>query len=803
VSEDALLFELGEELRRHQDQNETIQFDALASQFGVEEADVRDCMAAMQALEQACGEDLPPEVDAPPPLEPPELPADYELLQELGQGGMGVVYRARQRSLDRAVAVKVLRPGDRQFGDMLARFEREAQTLARLNHPHVVPIHEVGHAGEHLYFSMALIEGTNLAELLSRESLNPARAVAILEQVSDAVAYVHAQGVVHRDLKPANVLLDESGSAYVVDFGLAVEQGAEGLTATGHVVGTPAYMSPEQAKADRERVGEASDVYALGAILFECLTGQPPFRRGSLGETLHAVIHDDPPRPRSLNPRVPPELEAVALKALAKDPALRYPSAAALREDLRRFAQGEPVQAKLPSRWTQLRAWGRRNPGRAIVAAQLALVALALLAWGTVELVQWRRAVAAHQRLMERDFEDRQERTRADNERNVEPDAARGNVRAKVELAWSRATGRGYAQDLPRALEELAELAKAGHPAAVVGYVFLLQRGYRVAPFDVSRRDGGWSDAQHVADDRGLDERDTELWARERARILDGAENGEGWALWVRGELTRPADRAFYERPEERPQLLEVAPRQAVLDLVEAVSSPAFAFSWRDPWTDPSGGHSNYGGLFVPGPFAEGAMIALRNPALVIRQALLDDPQLGEAILERLEAACDAGSVGAASTLLRSLGESSAQLTTPRRPQLLAKALAVAVDRGAQSTLMQGLDPAYHEPLVAAVRDRANAGSWRACLWLAARYEQGGYGLEKDETELVALRRRALSGIELGAERGDWQALRELGFMHKHGHLGAPFGLEEDETEAERLLAKSRERMRAEANAHR
>ena len=802
MSEDALLFELGEELRRHQDQNATIQFDALASQFGVEEADVRDCMAALQALEQACGEDLAPDPDEPPPLEPPELPADYEVLQELGQGGMGVVYRARQRSLDRAVAVKVLRPGDRQFGDMLARFEREAQTLARLNHPHVVPIHEVGHAGEHLYFSMALIEGTNLAELLSREALNPARAVAILEQVSDAVAYVHAQGVVHRDLKPANVLLDEQGAAYVVDFGLAVEQGAEGLTATGHVVGTPAYMSPEQAKADRERVGEASDVYALGAILFECLTGQPPFRRASLGETLHAVIHDEPPRPRGLNPRVPPELEAVALKALAKDPAQRYPSAAALREDLRRFAQGEPVQARLPSRWTRLRAWARRHPGRALVAAQLALVALALTGWGTSAAVGRQLELAERRANAQQDFEDKQARALEDLRRNVEPEAARGNPRARIELAWSRATGHGYEQDLAQALEELAALAKAGHSAAVVGYVFLLERGYRVAPFDPGRHDG-WSDPWKVADERGLDERDPDLWARERARMLAGAERGEGWALWVRGELTRPADRVFHERPEERPQLLEVAPQQSVLDLVGAVSSPAFDFSYRDPWTDPRTSHSNYGSLFVPGPFAEGAAVSLRNPALVIRQALLDDPQLGERVLERLEAACDASRVGAAITLVRCLGEGSAELMTPRRPQLLAKAVAKAIDRGAQSVLVRGLDPAYHAAIVDAVRDRANAGSWRACLWLADRHQQGGFGLAKDEAQVAALRVRAVAGVKTGAERGDWQALRKLGHWHEHGHLGAPFGIGEDKDEARRLLAASRERMRAEANASR
>jgi len=370
---DERLFRLYEELAQAQAADESIDEAQWAERFDVEVEDVVRIRGALGWLEP---EELGEEAASPAP---PELPEDYELLEELGRGGMGVVYRARQRSLDREVAVKVLAPGELVFGQALARFRREAKSLARLRHRHIVSIHDVGECGGHVYYSMDLIEGAPLSSCIAEGEMTVARSVKLVRQVASAVAYVHGHGLVHRDLKPANVLVAENDDAFVVDFGLARDLGGDGgLTATGHLIGTPAYMAPEQARGDAAAVGEAADVYAMGAILYECLTGRPPFEGLPLGELVHAVIHREPPRPRKLKPSVPSELEWVVLRAMAKEADERYPTARALLEDLERFEEGRTVRAEPPGLARRLRLLARRER-KVLVAALATLVCAALV----------------------------------------------------------------------------------------------------------------------------------------------------------------------------------------------------------------------------------------------------------------------------------------------------------------------------------------------------------------------------------------------------------------------------------------
>lgn len=305
------------------------------------------------------------------------LPCDfgpYELLAEVGRGGMGVVYRARQKSLDRTVAIKMILAGRLASPEHVRRFLIEAKAAARLSHPHIVRIHEVGQIHGQHYFAMEHVEGVSLAQRLAVGQLDVDPAVRILTKVSRAVAHLHRHGIVHRDLKPSNILLDGDDEPYVTDFGLAkvLTPGSDG-TATGVIAGTPSYMAPEQASGRGDAIGPAADIYALGAILYEMLTGRPPFAEENPLDTLMQVLSREPSLPRQLNPRVPRGLELICLKCLAKSPSDRYSSADEVADDLERFCRGEALAVKPPNPVERLWSWTRREPALASRLAALAV----------------------------------------------------------------------------------------------------------------------------------------------------------------------------------------------------------------------------------------------------------------------------------------------------------------------------------------------------------------------------------------------------------------------------------------------
>jgi serine/threonine-protein kinase len=316
---------------------------------------------------------------------------DYELLDEVGRGGMGIVYKARQARLNRVVALKMILAARLDSPIDLERFQREAEAPANLEHPNVVPIYEVGEHQGQPYFSMKLLKGGSLDRHMARFARDLRAGVKLLAAVADAVHFAHEQGLLHRDLKPANILLDGDDQPCVSDFGLARRlQGGGTLTQAGLVVGTPSYMAPEQA-VGRKALTPAADVWSLGAMLYELLTGRPPFRADTPLETLMRVVEGEAARPRALCPRVDRDLETVCLKCLEKDPSRRYASAEELARDLERWLAGEPVRAR--------RSWCRSAFRRGRRAVKLAvfylMLFLAVISIGAVLLVRQRQAVMA------------------------------------------------------------------------------------------------------------------------------------------------------------------------------------------------------------------------------------------------------------------------------------------------------------------------------------------------------------------------------------------------------------------------
>ncbi len=320
---------------------------------------------------------------------------DYEIIRELARGGMGVVFEARQVSLNRKVALKMIIAGQLAHETDVKRFYTEAEAAANLDHPGIVPIFEVGqHEGQH-YFSMGFVEGQSLSQRLTEGPLRPREAAALMAAVADAIEYAHQCGVIHRDLKPGNILLDQKGNPRVTDFGLAKKlEGDSGLTGSGQIMGTPSYMPPEQAGGQRGAVGPAADVYALGATLYALITGRPPFQAATAMDTVLQVLSDEPVPPRRLNPSIPRDLETICLKCLEKEPGRRYASAAALAADLRRFLAGEPIAARPVTRLERVAKWARRKPTLA-AAYTLGLLAVLLGGLGGAAVWQWRAAERA------------------------------------------------------------------------------------------------------------------------------------------------------------------------------------------------------------------------------------------------------------------------------------------------------------------------------------------------------------------------------------------------------------------------
>ena len=309
---------------------------------------------------------------------------DYELLEEVGRGGQGVVFRARQKSLNRTVALKVISLGQWASKAHLKRFRREAEAAASLEHPGIVPIHEVGERDGSCYFSMKFIEGGQVDEVIRRTPMSIRQAAELIAKVARTVHYAHEHGILHRDIKPGNILLDRKGEPHLTDFGLArLVESESSVTQTLDVLGTPSYMAPEQAVGNNAAISSLTDVYGLGAVLYQLLTGQPPFAGGTTYETIKLLLDTEPKPPRLLNPKIDRDLSTICLKCLEKDSKRRYSSALALAEDLERWLKHEPIDARRTGIFARGRKWVQRNPTSALLAASLMALAAAAgwIAW--------------------------------------------------------------------------------------------------------------------------------------------------------------------------------------------------------------------------------------------------------------------------------------------------------------------------------------------------------------------------------------------------------------------------------------
>ena len=318
----------------------------------------------------------------------PDLPGnfgDYELLEEIGRGGQGVVFRARQKSLNRTVALKIIGLGQWASKVHIKRFRLEAEAAASLDHPCIVPIYEVDERDGSCYFSMKLIKGGQLDEAVKRTPMPIRQATELMAKVARTVHYAHEHGILHRDIKPGNILLDEKGEPHLTDFGLArLLESESTVTRTLEVLGTPSYMAPEQAAGNNTKLTSATDVYGLGAVFYQLLTDHPPFAGGTTYETIKLVLEVEPRSPRLLNPKIDRDLSTICLKCLEKDPMRRYDSALALAEDLERWLKHEPIRARHAGLFTRGKKWFRRNPMAAL------LFALSLTFAGTVGLMIWK-----------------------------------------------------------------------------------------------------------------------------------------------------------------------------------------------------------------------------------------------------------------------------------------------------------------------------------------------------------------------------------------------------------------------------
>ncbi|WP_437224612.1 serine/threonine-protein kinase [Planctomicrobium sp. SH661] len=362
---DSLVFEALNLLTNRLRAGEEIQLEQVLSNYPELSDEIRSLWGTILVAEQLGLPAIDSSVasSAALPRETPAAPGrigKFELIQEIGRGGMGVVYKAFQRNPNRVVAVKMLLRGDLSTPENLARFQAEGEAAARLDHPHIVAIHDVGTDQGQPYFSMPFIDGTTLAKRISESTLPDREAAELMIPVCRAIAYAHQRGILHRDLKPSNILIDQNGHQFVSDFGLAKRMDPEdvsltgaALTETGAILGTPGYMAPEQAAGNRGTAGPATDVYSLGAILYACVTGRAPFQAANPVDAILMILEQDPPPPRLLHPQIDIDLEMIILKALQKPIDLRYQTADALADDLEAYLRHEPISAR-SSKFTQI-----------------------------------------------------------------------------------------------------------------------------------------------------------------------------------------------------------------------------------------------------------------------------------------------------------------------------------------------------------------------------------------------------------------------------------------------------------------
>jgi hypothetical protein len=426
---------------------------------------VAESMAGKSVKCKACGQTFVIAADPSatvPNVSRPSVPTAtltsvgrFVIRAKLGAGAFGTVYRAYDPQLEREVALKVPNPGVMTDAKRAERFLREAKAAARLRHPHIVPVFDAGKDGDQYYIASAFIDGKTLADDIPERGTDFARAARLARELAEALAYAHEEGIVHRDVKPQNVMIDKQDRLHLMDFGLAARQEEEArLTRDGTVMGTPAYMAPEQARGNSADVTPAADQYAVGVVLYELLTGEVPFK-GPMATVLHNVIHTEPDAPRKLRPRVPADLETICLKALSKRPEDRYEDCQALADDLRRWQEGEPISARRLSFTERAARWIQKKPAAATAWGASALALLLVLATISV-YSQYRAAEGARDTAESAKFDAISARDEAVAQRGIADRAKEDALRLKVVAEKAQLAEAGARKQADAARERLA-----------------------------------------------------------------------------------------------------------------------------------------------------------------------------------------------------------------------------------------------------------------------------------------------------------------------------------------------------------